>query len=377
MISVRIGPPDPSLSEAFDALVQRAAPNVFMHPAALAAVEASGFARVHVLEAWRGNGATRTLVGLWALGEQRVAHIWPPLLVSPPYGYAFVGGAVVDPDHADRVMAAFFDAIANAPQLPKVIKLKLIDGDAATYPSMIRALAARHGQVLRLAEHARPFLSGAGDRKRSGSTAKKLRQDWNRLGAQGAVDIANGRGGDEVRAAFETFLEMELKSWKGANRTALLSDEHDADFARRLIADLSTRGSASVALVRVDQHPIAAQVLLYCGGMAYTWKTAFDAAFAKFSPGALLVDRISDTLLGAGIGQIESCAVEDSFMAQLWSGRRATVDLLVDLGAEPSLSFVLAHLGERGYAAAREGRQWLRGRSWLPAKRKTVAVTRG
>lgn len=377
MISVRIGPPDPSLSDAFEALAQRAAPNVFMHPAALAAVGANGFAQLHVLEAWESEGATRTLVGLWALGEQRVAHVWPPLLVSPPYDYAFVGGAVVDPDHADAVMAAFFEAIAHAPHLPKVIKLKLIDGDAATYRAMIGALAARRGQVLRLREQPRPFLSGANDRKRSGSTAKKLRQDWNRLAAQGAVDITNVRRAEEVRSAFDTFLEMELKSWKGQNGTALLSDDDDADFARTLIAELSARRCASVALLRVDQRPIAAQVLLYCGSMAYTWKTAFDAAFAKFSPGVLLVDKITDTLFDSGVAQIESCAIEDSFMAQLWTGRRATVDLLVDVAAEPSLSFVLAHLGERGYAAAREARQWMRGRAWLPAMRKHSAVTRG
>src|SRR5262249_44820100 len=158
---------------------------------------------------------------------------------------------------------------------------------------MIGALAARHGQVLRLAEHPRPFLSGANDRKRSGSTAKKLRQDWNRLAAQGAVEGANARRADDRRAAVGVFFEMEAKSWKGRNGTALLSDEHDADFARALIADLGWRRNASVALLRLDQRPIAAQVLLYCGSMAYTWKTAFDAAFAKFSPGVLLVDKIT------------------------------------------------------------------------------------
>src|SRR5205807_375391 len=115
-----------------------------MHPAALAAVAETGFARVHVLQAWNDD----TLVGYWA----------------------------------------------------------------------------RRGQMLKLAEHPRPFLSSVEDRKRSGSTAKKLRQDWNRLSALGAVDVANDRSGDDIRAAFEIFLEMELRSWKGQNGTALLSD---------------------------------------------------------------------------------------------------------------------------------------------------------
>jgi CelD/BcsL family acetyltransferase involved in cellulose biosynthesis len=268
------------------------------------------------------------------------------------------------------VMPAFFDCIASTPALPKVIKLRLIDADAATFRPMMAALQARRGQMLRLAEHQRPFLAGETDRKRSGSTAKKLRQDWNRLSARGAVDIVNEREADDVGAAFEIFLRMESKSWKGANGTALLSDDDDADFARRLIANLSAQRNASVALLRVDGRPIAAQVLLYCGTMAYTWKTAFDAQFAKFSPGALLVDKVTDVLLSSGVTQIESCATQDSFMAQLWTGRRVTVDLLVDVAAADSLRFALAHLAARAYAAARDWRHWLRGKAWLSARRK-------
>ena len=55
-------------------------------------------------------------------------------------------------------------------------------------------------------------------------------------------------------------------------------------------------------------------------------------------------------------------------MAQLWTGRRTTVDLLVDVGAHKSLGFVLAAFGERAYAFAREFRDRLRAVAWLPAE---------
>lgn len=113
------------------------------------------------------------------------------------------------------------------------------------------------------------------------------------------------------------------------------------------------------------------------GPMAYTWKTAFDAEFAKFSPGALLVDKVTDVLLASGVTQIESCATQASFMAQLWTGRRAIVDLLIDVGTADSLHFKVAHLGTRAYASARDWRHWLRGKASLPARRKNLAVTRG
>ena len=69
MISVEIRAPDLTLVPHWDALARRAAANVFLHPAALCAAAAAGFAVMHVLLAWEGE----TLVGLWALRERRFA----------------------------------------------------------------------------------------------------------------------------------------------------------------------------------------------------------------------------------------------------------------------------------------------------------------
>jgi CelD/BcsL family acetyltransferase involved in cellulose biosynthesis len=375
MISIVIGVPEAAMIEPFEELRQRAGANVFMHPAALCAAAALGFAQIHVLMAWWQDTTSRRLVGFWALRQRRVAPFWPSFLAAPPYDYAFVSSAVIDPDHGDAVWAAFFDSIATNPGLPNVIKLKLLDADAAMHRPMMAALAMRRGPMTKLSERARPFLSRESDRKRAGSTAKKLRQDWNRLSALGHVDIVNDRTAEGARAAFEVFLELELRSWKGQNGTALLSDDEDAAFTRALIADLAARGGASVALLRVDGKPIAAQVLLYSARMAYTWKTAFDAAFAKFSPGALLVDKVIDELLANGVAQIESCSSDGGFMENLWTGRRTTVDLLVDVGAEKSIGFAAIALAERGYAWARGMRNRLR--LWNTQPRTKTAATAG
>ena len=370
MISVVIGVPEAAMIEAFEELRARTSANVFLHPAALCAAAALGFAHIHVLMAWLDDATSRKLVGFWALRERRVAPFWR-FLATPPYEYAFVSSPVIDPQHRDAVWTAFLDAIARAPALPKVVKLRLLDAEADR--PMLATLAAR--PMLKLSERERPFLSSPDERKRSGSTGKKLRQDWNRLSALGAVDIANARDAQAVRDAFEVFLDMEQRSWKGASGTALLSHDEDAAFTRALIAELSTRDCASVALLRVDGKPIAAQVLLYSGRTAYTWKTAFDAEFAKYSPGALLIDRVSDDLFARGIGEIESCSSDGGFMEHLWSGRRTTVDLLVDLGARKSLGFAALALGEHARVAARGLRN--RWRASNPARRKTLAATRG
>jgi hypothetical protein len=169
---------------------------------------------------------------------------------------------------------------------------------------------------------------------------------------------------------------LENASWKGAHGTALLSDVSDAAFVRRLMQRLAAEGNASVALLRVNGQAIAAQVLMYCGTTAYTWKTAFDASYSKYSPGALLIDRITDELFAqTDILAINSCAAEASFMAQLWAGRRTMVDMLVDVGSAPSLVYRMEAGRQLGYQRLRALRDWLSSRPWAAAPRKLGLVS--
>jgi len=361
MISVSICSPTMDVAAAWADLTKRASPNVFMDPAALTAANEMKFARIYVLLAWEEGEAARKLVGVWALQVRKIAPFWPALLEALPYNYAFLSSPVIDPAFIDEVVPAFLAAIEKNPVLPNVINLPSFNAESPDHDAIIKALVARGGEQLRLVEGARPVVTRELGVKRSGSTRKKLRQDWNRLSALGSVDIVNERAPDAVREAFESFLALEAGSWKGNQGTALLCDEKDARFVRRLVSGLADQGNASVALLRIDGLAIAAQVLMYCGTMAYTWKTAFNSDFGKYSPGALLIDKITEELFATpGIDAIDSCSAEGSFMAQLWTGRRKMADLLIDVGPGKSLGFRMEAGRQFGYRQVRELRNRLR-----------------
>jgi hypothetical protein len=376
MISVTIDSPSLDVIPQWDDLVRRASSNVFMNPAALKAAHDTGFARIFMMLAWEQGAEPRRLVGVWALQLRKAAPFLPAVLEALPYNYAFLSSPVVDPGFADEVIPAFFVAIENSAELPNVVSLKSFDAESPSHASMLKALSLRGIEPLMLSETARPFVTRAFGIKRSGSTRKKLRQDWNRVSSLGAVDVLNDRSPAGVEQAFETFLAMEQASWKGEQGTALLSDPHDAAFVRRLLRDLAARGDASVALLRVDGEAIAAQVLMYCGSTAYTWKIAFDAKFGKYSPGTLLVDRITEELFaGPDIEAINSCAAEDSFMGQLWAGRRDMVDMLIDIGPGKSLGYRIEAGRLLGYQRLRQLRNRLRQRLSPPRAKPALTAT--
>ncbi len=361
MISVTIDSPTPDIGPQWDDLVRRASSNVFMNPAALLAATATNFANIRMLLAWEKGAGVPTLAGLWAVQLRRPAPFWPIVIEPLPYNYAFLSNPVVDPGYVDEVIPAFFSAIERSPSLSRIVSLHSFDAECPSYPAIMRDLAARSVKPLMLAETMRPFVTRDFGLKRSGSTRKKLRQDWNRLTAIGAVEVVNDRSPGGAGQAFETFLALEQASWKGAEGTALLSDPRDAAFARRLLQNLAEQGNASVALLRVNGEAIAAQVLMYCGTTAYTWKTAFSANYAKYSPGTLLVDKITEELLSTpDIQAINSCAAEASFMGQLWAGRRKMADMLFDLGPRRSLGYRLEAGRQLGYGQLRSWRDRLR-----------------
>lgn len=374
MISVTIASPDQDITAQWNDLATRAPGNAFMNPVALKAAFDSMFAAVHVLLAWEEGIESSRLVGFWALQQRNIFSFWPPLLEARPYNYAFLSTPVIDPAFASVVIPAFFAAIRNDPALPNVVSLKEMDADSQAYAAIEKTIVDERHAHLMLTRSARPSVSRDKGVKTSGATRKKLRQDWNRLSGAGALVMVNERPADAVRAAFEHFLDLEKRSWKGVEGTAILCDAHDAEFTRRLIGDLAVDGNASVALLRLDGRPIAAQVVLYCGTGAYTWKTAFDADFAKYSPGVLLIDKLTEHLFAAtGVQTIDSCSAEGSFMAQLWTGRKTMIDMVVDVGSGRSLVFALEAARQFGYEKLRGLRDWLRAASLIPAKRRLAA----
>jgi hypothetical protein len=375
MISVTIDSPNQDIGPHWDDLITRASSNVFMNPATLLAARDTNFASVKMLLAWEEGAGPRKLVGIWALQVRKVAPLWPKVLEALPYNYAFLSSPVVDPAFIDDVIPAFFAAIENSPSLPKVVSLKSFDAECPSYPAVLKVLAGRGMAPLTLSETARPFVTPEFGVKRSGSTRKKLRQDWNRLSALGVVDVVNDRRLEGARQAFESFLALEKASWKGALGTALLSDPRDAAFVRQLFQNLAAGQNASVAVLRIDGEAIAAQVLMYCGTTAYTWKTAFNAKYAKYSPGTLLIDRITDELFaGPDILAINSCAAEESFMGQLWAGRRSMVDMLVQIGQRKSLAYRLEAGRQLGYQRLRSLRERFRNRASAPAVPKKLGT---
>jgi CelD/BcsL family acetyltransferase involved in cellulose biosynthesis len=257
---------------------------------------------------------------------------------SSPFGP--LGTPLLDRDDPAGVLEDFF-AMLSRPhlKLPKVLVLPEIrlDGPVA---SLVGAVGETRGlAVITTGAAQRPFLESDldGDEYLKQSLKphhfREFRRLKRRLADHGKLEHMVARTADETRLAVEAFLTLEASGWKGRQRTAMAVDRFRAAFAREALHRLSEHDMCRIHSLVLDGKPIASLVVMIEAGIAYTWKTAYDEAYATYSPGTLLMIEVTKQHLDdPNIIATDSCAVPDHpVMSRLWSERKPVGTMIVGL----------------------------------------------
>jgi len=162
---------------------------------------------------------------------------------------------------------------------------------------------------------------------------REMRRLWRNLESKGSLTYSVARQPEEVRLRMEQFLLLEAKGWKGRRRSALINDRYRSAFAREAVANLSEVDAVRIHTVDFEGEAIASLVVFIMAGEAYTWKTAYDERFSQFSPGKLLMMKLTEWHLeDANIMRTDSCAVPDHpIMSRFWEEREDMGTLVIGL----------------------------------------------
>jgi len=133
-------------------------------------------------------------------------------------------------------------------------------------------------------------------------------------------------------------------------------------FFMQAVTALLGEGKARIDLLKLDGRSLAAAVTLLSGDRAWFWKTAYDEATSRFSPGVQLALDLTEALSkDERIKLVDSCAVADHPMIDhLWGGRIAMADWLMPLAGQASFAAAIA--AEQLRRAVISGAKAVRGR---------------
>jgi len=290
---------------------------------------------------WETTPNGRTLRMFMPLSVQNRGLPRRALTTSLSNEYAPLGTPLLCNELADETAENFLHLIADpALELPSVLNLtdQRLVGPVA---EKIEAAATRLGlSCARTQLEQRAILHPADDdpatfirtsigKKRQREYARQLR----RLGEQGKVTFKIARTENDILDAFEGFLSLELKGWKGRRGTALYNQKRIAAFSRQTVASLAAKSACEIHSLRLDDKTIASLIILGRGGELFTWKTAFNEDYAPFSPGVQVMLHATEHLAGRkDLISADSLAVANHpMMDHLWRDRAEIGSILIGL----------------------------------------------
>ncbi|PVB61439.1 GNAT family N-acetyltransferase [Labrenzia sp. 011] len=307
-----------------------------------------------------GRGEVRLAVvrdagtGAWLLaapvGRRRLGMVLPAATVWAT-DYSPLGTPLMHPQAGGDAVDVFLWAAAGSGALLAIPYLPLASETAARL---------RGSPAVRIAVAAPEKRSGhdagpAGEQQLqaafSGKRRKEMRRLLRRLGDEGEIRFESLKGPD-VAGAFDAFLRLEAKGWKGRSGTALASRPQTEAFARTAIANLAAVDSVRIDQLRAGDALVASLVLIQERGHVFSWKIAFDESRARFSPGAqIALQALRENLAMPGFEGADSLAIPGHSMIEpLWRGRVETGTLLA---AKGPLGGLMTAAGERDLAAMR------------------------
>jgi hypothetical protein len=167
----------------------------------------------------------------------------------------------------------------------------------------------------------------------SAKKRKELRRQANRLADEGKVTFERAAGADGIDQWCDRFLTLEAAGWKGRAGSALACSAATERMFRESLEGAARRGRLERLTLTLSGRPLAMLATFLTPPGAFSYKTAFDEGYARFSPGVLLQRENLAVLGREDIAWSDSCASADHPMIDhFWRERRHIGRLSIAIG---------------------------------------------
>jgi CelD/BcsL family acetyltransferase involved in cellulose biosynthesis len=347
---------DPAFARAWDDLADAASePNVFAERWFVAAgITLPQGKSARILRVWKGAKGSE-LIGLF------------PFTILPRYGrlplrhvqnwlhyHSFLGTPLLRAGHESAAWRAILTKLDKSDWAAGLLHVNGLVESGPVHRALIDATAAlgRPCDVVHRIQRALLQSDLTPAAYYEATVRKKKRKELKRLEArlaeQGTVVMRRLGAGDDLDHWCDEYLRLEAAGWKGRAGSALAALPATERFFRDVVAGARAAERLEIVRLDLDGQAIAMLANLYAPPGAFSFKTAFDERFARFSPGVLVQLENLAVLERPDVAWMDSCAVEQHPMIDsLWAQRRSVVRVSVPLsGWRRGAAFRLARTAE-------------------------------
>jgi CelD/BcsL family acetyltransferase involved in cellulose biosynthesis len=252
------------------------------------------------------------------------------------YYYCSLCTPLIQRERVMTTLTALLDWFEAAPRTRGLLDLNTIGSDGPVGRTLMRLLAQRPNLLVHSDHFSRALLRRRHRDAESYTQSvfpagrrRKLRRQERRLGERGHLEYRELAAGDPVDDWIEAFITLEASGWKGATGSALQAKAERRAFFREICHSAHARRRLHMFQLCLDGRPLAQICRFSAQDGMFAFRTAYDEAYAKFSPGLLLSLHHTRRVHENGRPDwIDSCAAPDASLPnQIWLDRRRLMNL--------------------------------------------------
>ena len=185
---------------------------------------------------------------------------------------------------------------------------------------------------------------------------KEYRRLTKRLSELGNFESLSLEVGRDCKPWVADLLTLEAAGWKGKRGTAIAANPTLQAAFKDSCQFLAAAGKLRFWKLALDGKTIASTYAIVEGDQAWLHKIAYDEAYAKYSPGVLLVLYATERLFAeSGITLVDSCAIPGHPMIEnIWRDRIKVADVMIAPNSIGVKRFAMTLKAEKLHRAIRE-----------------------
>lgn len=280
------------------------------------------------------------LIGLMPLARQRRYYGYPiPHAATWLHDNAFCGAPLVMKGHERGFWRALLAHLDARPGAALFLHLPELPGDGPMARALDTVLSEDTRPAVIVEDATRAMLASDCDaetylaQSMSAKKRKELRRQHKRLAEAGELTFDRAHDADGIDRWVKAFLALEKAGWKGEAGSALASQKATRAVFTHALISAASAGRLERLSLHLDGEPIAMLANFLCPPGGFSFKTAFDERFARFSPGLLLQLENLALLERKDIAWTDSCAAEGhSMIERIWREKRPITSRNIAIG---------------------------------------------
>lgn len=162
---------------------------------------------------------------------------------------------------------------------------------------------------------------------------KTHQKNLKKLEELGKFEWVLTRQTDSPQTLAEEFVRLEHSGWKGAEGTSLYSNPNHLRFFYEMMTSFNQAGRFFFTELRLNGESIASTTNFISGRAGFGFKLGWDAAYARFGLGIMneieTMKHAAEVL--SDLEYMDSSAAPDSYISDLWPGRRVICEGMFSL----------------------------------------------